>query len=207
MSTKKTTAYYMRTSHYLQNIITQVDKIPEGARVFKDEGVSGRISFVDRPAGKKLLEAIREGKITEVIVLRIDRLGRDTSDILATIKLIHEYKVPITSLNEGITTLVYGKATPMTGLMINLLSSIAEFQYMQNFEKTQAGIAKAKALGKYKGRQPGSVEDIAQLLSKPKVQNIIELLKDNVGIRKICRVTESSPNYVYKIKNIQLARA
>ena len=207
MSTKKTTAYYMRTSHYLQNIITQVDKIPEGARVFKDEGVSGRISFVDRPAGKKLLEAIREGKITEVIVLRIDRLGRDTSDILATIKLIHEYKVPITSLNEGITTLVDGKATPMTGLMINLLSSIAEFQYMQNFEKTQAGIAKAKALGKYKGRKPGSVEDIAQLLSKPKVQNIIELLKDNVGIRKICRVTESSPNYVYKIKNIQLARA
>ena len=207
MSTKKTTAYYMRTSHYLQNIITQVDKIPEGARVFKDEGVSGRISFIDRPAGKKLLEAIREGKITEVMVLRIDRLGRDTSDILATIKLIHEYKVPITSLNEGITTLVDGKATPMTGLMINLLSSIAEFQYMQNFEKTQAGIAKAKALGKYKGRKPGSVEDIAQLLSKPKVQNIIELLKDNVGIRKICRVTESSPNYVYKIKNIQLARA
>lgn len=207
MSTKKTTAYYMRTSHYLQNIITQVDKIPEGAKVFKDEGVSGRISFVDRPAGKKLLEAIREGKITEVMVIRIDRLGRDTSDILATIKLIHEYNIPITSLNEGITTLVDGKATPMTGLMINLLSSIAEFQYHQNREKTLAGIAKAKALGKYKGRQPGSVEDITQLLSKPKVQNIIELLKDNVGIRKICRVTESSPNYVYKIKNIQLARA
>jgi DNA invertase Pin-like site-specific DNA recombinase len=207
MSTKKTTAYYMRTSHYLQNIITQVDKIPEGAKVFKDEGVSGRISFIDRPAGKKLLEAIREGKITEVMVMRIDRLGRDTGDILATIKLIHQYKVPITSLNEGITTLVDGKATPMTGLMINLLSSIAEFQYHQNREKTLAGIAKARALGKYKGRKPGSVEDIAQLLSKPKVQNIIELLKDNVGIRKICRVTESSPNYVYKIKNIQLARA
>ena len=60
MNKKSTTAYYMRTSHYLQNITTQVDKIPEGARVFKDEGVSGRISFIDRPAGKKLLEAITD---------------------------------------------------------------------------------------------------------------------------------------------------
>jgi len=207
MSTKKTTAYYMRTSHYLQNIITQVDKIPEGAKVFKDEGVSGRIAFIDRSGGKKLLEAIREGKITEVIVMRIDRLGRDTSDILATIKLIHEYNIPITSLNEGITTLVDGKATPMTGLMINLLSSIAEFQYHQNREKTLAGIAKARALGKYKGRKEGAIEDLTKFLTKPKVQKIRDLLKDNVGIRKICRVTESSPNYVYKVKNLQLTKA
>ena len=36
-------AYYMRTSHFLQNIVTQVEQIPEGAVVFEDAGVSGRI--------------------------------------------------------------------------------------------------------------------------------------------------------------------
>ena len=43
MSTK--VAYYLRTSHYLMNISTQVDKIEDGWKVYKDEGVSGRISF------------------------------------------------------------------------------------------------------------------------------------------------------------------
>jgi DNA invertase Pin-like site-specific DNA recombinase len=74
------TAYYMRTSHYLQNIGTQVDKIEENWKVYRDEGISGRISFNGRPSGKRLLEDIQKGRISEVVVLRIDRLGRDTTD-------------------------------------------------------------------------------------------------------------------------------
>ena len=42
-------AYYMRTSHFLQNIVTQVDKVPDGAKPFKDEGVSGRKAPGERP--------------------------------------------------------------------------------------------------------------------------------------------------------------
>ena len=54
-------AYYMRTSHFLQNIVTQVDKVPDGAKPFKDEGVSGRIEFEQRKAGGKLIEEIKAG--------------------------------------------------------------------------------------------------------------------------------------------------
>jgi hypothetical protein len=54
---------------------------------------------------------------------------------------------------------------------------------------------------KYTGRKPGSIEDLSKFLSKPKVAKIKTLLKEGVGVRKICRVTESSPNYVYKVKN------
>ena len=115
------TAYYMRTSHYLQNIDTQLDKVEEGWKVYKDEGIGGRIYFADRPAGKKLLEDLAKGKVDSVITLRLDRLGRDTADILNTIKLIHGFGVPITSKNEGITTLIHGKETPMTKLLINIL--------------------------------------------------------------------------------------
>ena len=196
-------AYYMRTSHFLQNIITQVEQIPEGAVVFKDEGVSGRIEFQQRKAGGKLIEEIKAGRVRSISVLSSDRLGRSTSDILATINIAHEHKTPIKLIREGITTLdEKGHITPMTMLMTNLLSTLAEFAYLTQREKILSGVAAAKALGtKYTGRKLGSVEDLSKFLSKPKVAKIHTLLKEGIGVRKICRVTESSPNYVYKVKS------
>jgi len=202
-------AYYMRTSHFLQNIITQVEQIPEGAVVFKDEGVSGRIEFQQRKAGGKLIEEIKAGRIKSLSTLSSDRLGRSTSDILASINIAHEHQVPIKLIREGITTLdEKGNVTPMTMLMTNLLSTLAEFAYLTQREKILSGVAAAKALGtKYTGRKPGSVEDLSKFLSKPKVAKIKTLLKEGVGVRKICRVTESSPNYVYKVKTRLLETA
>jgi DNA invertase Pin-like site-specific DNA recombinase len=197
----KQVGYYLRTSHYLQNIITQVDKIEEGWRVYKDEGVSGRISFIDRPSGKKLLQDVEGGKLSEVVVLRIDRLGRNTTDILNTIKLIHQYKVPIRSLNEGITTLdEHGKETPMSNLLLNLLSSLSEFFYHTNREKILNGVLRGKLDNKYKGRQVGSVESVDKFKNKPKVKKITELLGSGLGVRKISRIVECSPNYIYKVR-------
>ena len=193
--------YYLRTSHYLQNIGTQIDKIEDGWKVYEDKGVSGRIPFLERPSGKRLIEDIANGKINQVIVLRIDRLGRDLEDILKTIKTIHSYNVPITSQNEGITTLIDGKESVMSNLLINILSSISEFQYHQTREKTLAGIERAKLDGKYKGRKIGSTESVETFLSKPKVQKIMTLLNEDIGVRKIARIVECSPNYIYKVKN------
>lgn len=194
-------AYYMRTSHYLQNIATQVEKIEPGWKVYEDKGISGRIPFLERPSGKRLIDDIANNKINHVMVLRIDRLGRDLEDILKTIKAIHSYNVPITSQNEGITTLIDGKESVMSNLLINILSSISEFQYHQIREKTLSGIQLAKLRGKYKGRKVGSTETIHKFLAKPKVQKIISLLKEDIGIRKISRILGCSPNYIYKVKD------
>jgi len=199
----KQVGYYMRTSHYLQNIGTQVDKIEDGWKVYKDEGISGRVSFIDRPSGRKLLRDIERGVISKVIILRIDRLGRNTTDILNTVKLIHQHKIPIHSISEGIITLdENGKETPMTNLLLNLLSSLSEFSYLQTKEKTLEGIKRGKLEGKYKGRKLGSVESIDKFLSKPKVKKIKEMLDMEIGIRKISRIVECSPNYVYKVKDV-----
>jgi DNA invertase Pin-like site-specific DNA recombinase len=202
------TAYYMRTSHYLQNIGTQIDKVEAGWIVYEDKGISGRISFQDRPAGKKLLEEklladIRRGKISSVVVLRLDRLGRSTQNMLEIISEISlTYKIPITSLNEGIVTLdSKGNQTPMTGLLINILSSLSEFFYHQNREKTMSGIERAKSLGKYTGRKEGSTEPLDKFIRKTKVKKVKEMLDLNIGVRKICRLVECSPNFVYKVKD------
>ena len=197
------TAYYMRTSHYTQNIEIQKEKIEDGWVVYEDHGVSGRIPFEDRKHGSKLLSDIERGKVSSVVVLRLDRLGRDTKNILQTIEQISiNHKVPITSLNEGITTLdEEGKLTPMTGLLINVLSSLSEFFYHQNRERTLLGVERGKILGKYKGRKVGSVESTHKFLSKTKVKKIREMVESGVGVRSICRIVECSPNTVYKVKN------
>jgi len=197
--------YYLRTSSYLQNIGTQVDKIEDGWKIYEDKGVSGRIPFMERPSGKRLIDDIINNKINHVMVLRIDRLGRSLNDILSTIKIIHSYNVPITSQNEGITTLIDGKESVMSNLLINILSSISEFQYHQTREKTLAGIQRGKLDGKYKGRVVGSTENIDKFNNKPKVKKIQSLLKENIGIRKISRIVECSPNYIYKVKESMMS--
>lgn len=194
--------YYIRTSHYLQSLGNQIEKIESHYKIYQDEGVSGRIHFQERPQGKRLLEDIRKGKIISVVVLRLDRLGRDTTDILQTLKEIHSYKIPVTSLNEGLTTLIDGEETPMSNLLINILSSLSEYQYHQLKEKTLSGIQRCKMEGRYTGRKLGSKESLDKILSKPKVKKIRELLEAGIGIRKISRIVECSPNYVYKVKEL-----
>lgn len=196
----KQVAYYMRTSHYLQNIGTQVDRIEDGWKVYKDEGVSGRVSFADRPTAKRLLSDIQKGHISQIVVLRLDRLGRDTADILATIKEIHSHGIGIVSKNEGITTMVNGKENPMSNLLISILSSIAEFEYHRIKEKTLEGIARGKRLGVYKGRKKGSLEPYESFIKKPKVKKVRLMLKEGLSVRKICELLECSPNFIMKVR-------
>jgi DNA invertase Pin-like site-specific DNA recombinase len=200
---EKKIGYYLRTSHYLQNIATQIDRIEEGWKVYEDNGVTGRIPFKERKSAKRLLEDIKDGKIREVKVLRIDRLGRSVQDIIETINTIHSYGVPITSIAEGITTLDdNGNQTPTTGLLINVLSSLSEFFYHSNREKTLLGVELAKKQGKYRGRKPNSTEDVNNYLNKPKVKKMKELLKQGNSVRSITRVLNCSSNSVYKLKKV-----
>lgn len=196
----KQIAYYLRTSHYLQQIGTQLDKIEDGWKPYKDEGVSGRVCFQDRPMGKKLMKDLKDGHISQVVVLRLDRLGRDTSDILATIKEIHKYGVGITSQKEGITTMIDGKENNMSNMLIGILSSIAEFEYHRIREKTLDGIARGKRMGLYKGRKKGSVEPYSSFIKKPKVNKVRMMLSNGDSIRHICTLLECSPNFIYKVK-------
>ena len=201
---EKKVAYYMRTSHYLQSIGTQEDKIEPGWKIYKDEGISGRIEFQNRPAGKKLIQDIMDGRISVVKTMRLERLGRGVKDLISTIDTIHSFGVPINFIAEGITTLdENGKQTPTTGLLINVLSSLSEFFYHQNREKTLLGIELAKQNPeKYKGRVPGSKENIEKYMNKPKTKKMLEMLKQGNSVRSIIRILECSPNSIYKLKKL-----
>jgi site-specific DNA recombinase len=48
----------------------------EVTEIYKDDGVSGTIPLHERPAGRRLLEDVRQGEFGTVLLYRLDRLGR-----------------------------------------------------------------------------------------------------------------------------------
>jgi DNA invertase Pin-like site-specific DNA recombinase len=148
-------AYYMRTSTHLQNTDRQDEKVEDGWRLYQDKGVSGRVVFEERPMSKKLLSDVKGGLIDEVKVIHLDRLGRNTEDVLKTIRTFHEFNVSIHIIKQGIHTLVDGEENITAKLLVTILSSIAEMEYNLHRERVLEGIRIARAKGKYKGRVKG----------------------------------------------------
>jgi len=66
--------YYTRVSVVTQNDARQKENIPKDMEVYSDK-ISGSTEFSTRKDGKRLLADIEAGKVTEVQVHSIDRLG------------------------------------------------------------------------------------------------------------------------------------
>lgn len=100
-----------------------------------------------RPQLDAALEWVREGDI--LIVTKLDRLARSVSDLVIITETLKRKGVGLRILAMNLDT-----STPTGKLMLNLLGSIAEFERELMLERQREGIAKAKAGGKYAGRQP-----------------------------------------------------
>lgn len=113
---------------------------------FADEGVSGSVSAKERPQFSKMLDKIRDGE--RVVVTKLDRLGRDAQDVGATIKLLASRKIEVIVLQLGKLDLTSAAGK----LMLTMLAAMAEMERDLLIERTQAGLARAKAQGKTLGR-------------------------------------------------------
>jgi DNA invertase Pin-like site-specific DNA recombinase len=113
---------------------------------YADEGVSGKVPAMQRPEFAKMLGQIRDGET--LVVTKLDRLGRDAQDVGATIKQLaaRNIKVIVLQLGELDLTSAAGK------LMLTMLAAVAEMERDLLVERTQSGLARAKAEGKTLGR-------------------------------------------------------
>ncbi|WP_407976083.1 recombinase family protein [Brucella pseudogrignonensis] len=100
-----------------------------------------------RPQLEAVIEWVREGDI--LIVTKLDRLARSVADLVTITEALRKKGVGLRILAMNLDT-----STPTGKLMLNLLGSIAEFERELMLERQREGIAKAKAEGKYAGRQP-----------------------------------------------------
>ena len=144
---------YCRVSTTDQNTSNQVQDIRAAGyevdkRCVVEESISGSVAVKDRPSFQKLLERIEEGDV--LIVTKLDRLGRNMLDVCATVKLLDTMGVRVLCLHLGGADLT----SPSARMTMQILSSVAEFERSLLIERTQSGLARAKAEGKTLGRKP-----------------------------------------------------
>lgn len=120
--------------------------------------ISGSTLAAQRPQFSALLNKLDEGDT--LVVSKLDRLGRDAIHIQQTIRNLERLGVSVIVLALGKTDL-----TSTAGkLIVGVLAQVAEMERDLIVERTQAGLARAKAEGKQLGR-PNAVnaDDVKRL--------------------------------------------
>ena len=139
---------YARTSTQDQkySLDAQVEELTEAGceRCYQEE-----VSSVDakRPELEKALDYIRKGDI--LVVKKLDRLARSVADTVKIQERLEAKNAGLKILDMDIDT-----STPSGRLQFNLFAAIAQFEREIMLERQKVGIARAKAEGKYTGRQP-----------------------------------------------------
>src|SRR5690554_4116994 len=144
-------ARYNRISSTTQKLDRQTIKGTKDELIFNDI-ISGSIPFAEREQGIKLIEAVKSGKVNYISVSSIDRLGRNTLDILQTIELFNNNGVTLRVDNLGIESRTNGNPNQVFNLIISVMGNISEMERTTLLERQREGIAIAKANGTYKGR-------------------------------------------------------
>lgn len=160
---------------------------------------SGSIAFNKRPEATKLLRDIDNGLITEIEVHSIDRLGRNTLDIMQTIQMLTGKNINVVSTKEGLQTIVNGKENPVAKMMIGILGTLAEFELTRIRERQSEGIAEAKARGSYKKNGGKPKETIEQFLNKKVNKDCYNYLKQGMSLRNSAKLSEVSLGTAQKI--------
>ena len=154
---------YARVSTEDQNLDMQNDALTKAgcAEIYK-EYASGK-STQARLELANCLRALRAGDT--LTVWRLDRLGRSLSDLVAIVNDLEKRGIAFESLSERIDT-----SSASGKLIFHVFASMAEFERNVIRERTQAGLAAARARGRKGGRKPS--------LSEDQVKQIKALLKD-----------------------------
>ncbi|MGH2884180.1 MAG: recombinase family protein [Solirubrobacteraceae bacterium] len=113
-------------------------------RIFTDTA-SGALD--QRPQLSAALDYLRPGDV--LVVWRLDRLGRSVRHLTETVNTLAERGIGFRSLTEGIDT-----TTPAGKLVFHIFASLAEFEREIIRERTNAGLAAARARGRTGGRRP-----------------------------------------------------
>jgi len=123
------------------------------------EQVSGKNA--DRPQLESCLKSLRKGDT--LVVWRLDRLGRNLTDLVRLITELEQRSIHFESLTEKIET-----SSPAGRLVFHVFAALAEFERNLIRERTVAGLTAARALGRKGGRpvklSPKEVKTIRALL-------------------------------------------
>ena len=142
---------YCRVSTADQTTENQVQEIAKAGfavdpRRVIAETISGSVAASERPGFGKLVDKLEDGDV--LVVTKLDRLGRNAMDVRATVEALAGMGVRVHCLALGGQDLTSSSGK----LTMGVLAAVAEFERDLLIERTQAGLARARAEGKTVGR-------------------------------------------------------
>jgi DNA invertase Pin-like site-specific DNA recombinase len=160
---------YARVSTQDQNLELQRDALRKaGCKRILEEKASG--ARTDRDGLQQALEQLREGDT--LVVWKLDRLGRSVKNLVFLVADLQQRGVQVRSLTDAIDT-----ATPAGRFFFHVMASLAEMERDLAIERTRAGLAAAKRLGRTGGRR--------RRMTESKVSSARKLLASGVPPRDV----------------------
>jgi DNA invertase Pin-like site-specific DNA recombinase len=175
---------YARVSTEEQTLALQLDALQSVGchRIFEDKLSSSKEV---RPGLNQALDQLRDGDV--LVVWRLDRLGRSLTQLISLVTNLANRNVAFRSLTETIDT-----TTPSGKLVFHIFGALAEFERNLIRERTRAGLAAARARGRFGGR-PRLAD------SEGKVQLASKLFADKTNtIADICTTLHISRATLYR---------
>jgi DNA invertase Pin-like site-specific DNA recombinase len=166
-------------------------------RALVDAGVTDSAVFSDQVSGSREAKT-RSGwanlddrlcKGDELVVWRIDRIGRSMIDVITTVKELLDRGIEVRSLSDGIDP-----STREGRLMLHLMATFAEYERELIQERVQAGVDAAKARGVKFGRPAPDAKKVA--LNLRTVQHLIE--SEGLGVVDASRTVGWSKATYYR---------
>ena len=182
---------YARVSSPDQNLDRQTTRLTEaGAQKMFTDTLSG--STRDRPGLDAAINYLRAGDT--LLIVSMDRLARSLVDLHTLVDDLTNSGVTVKFLQEGQT---YSTDPSPTGrLLLGMLGAVAEFERSIIRERQAEGIARAKARGVYKGRNP---------IPQEKLTAARKLIAQGIPKARVARDLGISRSTLYKhIAGIQL---
>ncbi|TAU15499.1 recombinase family protein [Rhizobium ruizarguesonis] len=172
---------YARVSTIDQDFEIQKQRLEsEGCQIIRSEKVSGA-SREGRGELATIIDFLREGD--ELIVTRLDRLGRDTRDVLNIVHECEQRGAFVTVLDPHVST-----RGDMGHLIITVLGMVAQMERRFIKERQREGIEKAKGAGVYRGGRPRLDYALIQRLHG-----------ERIGASAIAKAARCSRMQVYRI--------
>jgi DNA invertase Pin-like site-specific DNA recombinase len=173
---------YARVSTSQQSLDIQIKALKdagiESHRIFKDKATG---SNCERDGLQMLRLKVEAGDI--ILVKKLDRLGRDTADMVQLIKEFDAMNVSIRFIDDGIST-----EGAMGKMVVTILSAVAQAERQRILERTNEGRTEAKLKGIKFGRK--------RTIDREK---IISLYQSGIGATEIARQAGIGRSTVYKL--------
>ena len=164
--------------------------------------ISGSIPFRERPKGKELVKLVDEGKVKELHIEELSRLGRNVGDCITVCEWLDSKGVNIVVRNLGLQSRPDGMRNPVWKVVCATMSSLYSMELENIRERTATGRMVYLQNGGVLGRPKGSNETELEFLKKKMSINLIKSLQKGLTIREASKVVGVSTRSVLKVKKL-----